>query len=165
MTGDSVPDPANNERAEKVGCDRVRQFLRQLIARMRMQLQVEVSESEGSILVNLKGPDRAMLLSGSAALLNSLEYLVNRVFRGHGRNDLPAIMLDSENYRKYREAELTLLARMASEKVLSHRRPLVLQPMTPRERRIVHLALASVKGVRTESNGTGEQRSVTIYPA
>lgn len=165
MTGDSVPDPANSGRAAQPGSDRIRSFLRDLIARMRMQLEVEVSESAETIVVNLKGPDRAMLLSGSAAVLNSLEYLINRVFRAGGDKALPAIMLDSENYRKYREAELTLLARMASEKVIAQRRPLVLHPMTPRERRIVHLALASVKGVRTESNGAGEQRSVTIYPA
>jgi spoIIIJ-associated protein len=131
---------------------------------MRLQLRVEVSEAERIIMVNLAGPDRAMLLSNSASLLNSLEYLVNKTFRTGKDERIASILLDSENYRQHREAELRLLAMMASQKVISQRRPLVLQPMTPRERRIVHLALASIEGVRTESNGTGDQRSVTIYP-
>ena len=54
---------------------------------------------------------------------------------------------------------------MASQKVLSLGKPLSLQPMIPRERRIVHLALAGVEGVRTESKGEGDSRSITIYPS
>jgi spoIIIJ-associated protein len=131
---------------------------------MRLQLRVEVSEVERTVVVNLAGPDRALLLSNSASLLNSLEYLINKTFRTGKDESIASITLDSENYRQHREAELKLLAMMASEKVISQRRPLVLQPMTPRERRIVHLALASIAGVRTESNGTGDHRSVTIYP-
>jgi len=73
--------------------------------------------------------------------------------------------VDSDNYRQHREAELILLAQMASKKVISSRKPLSLQPMIPRERRIVHLALAGIDGVRSESNGEGENRSITIYPS
>jgi spoIIIJ-associated protein len=131
---------------------------------MRLQLRVEVSVAERIIAVNLAGPDRALLLSNSASLLNSLEYLVNKTYRTGKDESIASILFDTDNYRQHREAELRLLARMASEKVISQHRPLVLQPMTPRERRIVHLALAATEGVRTESTGTGDQRSVTIYP-
>jgi spoIIIJ-associated protein len=48
---------------------------------------------------------------------------------------------------------------------MSLRKPLGLQPMTPRERRIVHLALAGIEGVRTQSEGEGDSRSITIYPS
>jgi spoIIIJ-associated protein len=93
-----------------------------------------------------------------------MEYLLNRIFR-LGREDTPGIVLDSDQYRKHREAELVLLAQMASKKVLSLRKPLSLQPMVPRERRIVHLALAGIEGVRTQSEGEGDSRSITIYPS
>ncbi len=72
--------------------------------------------------------------------------------------------MDSDRYRQHREAELVLLARMASKKVIEQRRPLTLQPMIPRERRIVHLALATIEGVHSQSDGEGENRSITIYP-
>ena len=93
-----------------------------------------------------------------------MEYLVNKVFR-IGREEYPAIVLDSDNYRQHREAELVLLAQMASEKVLAQQKPLSLQPMTAKERRIVHLALAAIEGVRSQSQGDGECRSITIYPS
>jgi spoIIIJ-associated protein len=115
--------------------------------------------------VNLVGPDRPLLLSNTAMLLNSMEYLVNKAFRTGKQAKISSIVLDSEKYRQHREAELTLLAEMAAKKVAAQRRPLSLQPMTPRERRIVHLALANFEGVRSQSDGEGDNRSITIYPS
>jgi len=143
----------------------VDEFCRKLLSHMMLQLTVEVAADGDAMVVNLGGADRPLLLSNSAALLNSLEYLVNRVFRAGADDKGFSILFDSENYRRHREAELTLLAKMASQRVISQRKPLELQPMTPRERRIVHLALAAIEGVRSESSGTGENRSVTIYPS
>ncbi len=115
------------------------------------------------VLVNLSGPDRPLLLSNAAALLNSIEYLANKAFRVP-KSETPTIRMDSDHYRQHREAELVLLAQMASKKVIETHRPLSLQPMVPRERRIVHLALAAVEGVHSQSDGEGENRSITIYP-
>jgi spoIIIJ-associated protein len=58
-----------------------------------------------------------------------------------------------------------LLAQMASKKVLDSRKPLSLQPMVPRERRIVHMALSGIEGVSSQSEGEGDNRSITIYPS
>ncbi len=131
---------------------------------MNIDLRMEVKEEAGTVLINLTGPDRPMLLSNSAALLNSVEFLLNKVFR-RPKDDGPAIMLDSDSYRQHRELELVLLAQMASKKVLSLHKPLSLQPMIPRERRIVHLALAEIEGIHSKSDGEGDNRSITIYPA
>jgi spoIIIJ-associated protein len=144
--------------------EQIRKYCTDLLSRMGLELNVEVSGEDRTITVDLTGPDRPMLLSNSASLLNSIEYLANKTFRTGKEERIASILVDSDHYRQHREAELTLLARMASEKVIARRRPLVLQPMTPRERRIVHLALASIEGVRSESSGTGDHRSVTIYP-
>jgi spoIIIJ-associated protein len=132
---------------------------------MQLDVRVIVQEEDATLHVNLSGPDRPVLLSGGAAVLNCMEYLVNRSFRTGKGEKIATILMDSDQYRRHREAELVLLAQMASQKVMSQRRPLSLQPMTPRERRIVHLALASIEGVRSESEGQGENRSVTIFPA
>jgi spoIIIJ-associated protein len=139
-------------------------FCRKLIAGLHMDLALDGKEEEGVIHVNLTGADRPFLLTNAASLLNNIEYLLNRVFHS-SKDDAHGIVLDSDQYRQHREAELVLLAQMASQKVLSLRKPLSLQPMIPRERRIVHLALAGIEGVRTESNGEGENRSITIYPS
>ncbi len=139
-------------------------FCREIIARLQLDLILEGKGEGGTIIINLTGPDRPYLLSNSASLLNNLEYLLNKVFH-LGKNDFLGIMLDSDKYRKHREAELVLLAQMASKKVVSLRKPLSLQPMAPRERRIVHLALAGIEGVRSQSDGEGDNRSITIYPS
>ena len=138
-------------------------FCRSLTERLKMHLSVDCEESQDGVRVNITGPDRSYLLSNSAALLNSIEHLVNKVFYG-GKAEGPVIVLDSDKYRQHREAELVLLAQMAAQKVISLRKPLTLQPMIPRERRIVHLALSGIEEVRTQSEGEGDNRSITIYP-
>ena len=148
---------------------KVLNFCEELLCRLQMDLKAEGRDENGIIYINITGNDRSYLLSNSAALLNSLEYLLNRVFpanRGKLRKkeDSSDIELDSDNYRKHRKLELELLAKMASQKVLSSRKPLTLQPMVPRERKIVHLALAETMGIESRSEGSAENRSITIYP-
>jgi len=139
-------------------------FCEEMVDYLHVELSVECKEEAGIIYVNLSGPDRPFLLSSAASLLNAIEYLVNKVF-WIGKDEAPGVVLDSDRYRQHREAELVLLAQMASKKVLSSHKPLSLQPMVPRERRIVHLALAAVEGVRSQSEGEGDNRSITIYPS
>ncbi len=157
------PKPRPSRESPVFSADAVALFCRDLIRRLQLELQCEVTEEDGTVRVNLSGPDRPALLGNSAALLNNIEYLLNKVFR-IGKDE-HGIVLDSDRYRQHREAELVLLAQMASQKVISLRKPLGLQPMTPRERRIVHLALAGIEGVRSDSKGDGENRSITIYPS
>ena len=154
------PGPKERKRSIQAVTD----FCRELIACLRMDLVFECKDEGGIIHIDCTGPDRPILLSNSASLLNSMEFLLNKAFRT-GRDEAPGILLDSDKYRQHREAELVLLAQMASKKVISFRKPLSLQPMIPRERRIVHLALAGIEGVRTQSDGEGDSRSITIYPS
>ncbi len=157
-----------NQRASEMLTDEeaegVAGFCRELVSRLRLAVEVEVRTEGRSLALNLSGPDRPILLTNTAAALNSIEYLTNKAFRTGKDERIATISLDSENYRQHREAELKLLAQIASQKVISQQRPLSLQPMNPRERRIVHLALASIPGVRSQSNGEGDNRSITIYP-
>jgi spoIIIJ-associated protein len=143
----------------------IARFCQDMMTRLKMDLSAEAEQVEGTVTVNLIGADRPLLLSNTAALLNSIEYLVNKVFRTGKEARISSIILDSDSYRQHRQAELTLLAEMAAKKVIAQRNSLRLQPMTPRERRIVHLALAEIEGVRSESEGEGEHRSITIHPS
>ena len=75
------------------------------------------------------------------------------------------IHIDSGGYRALRFEELKMTARVAAESVQSTKQPFRLNPMSSRERRIVHLALKDMPGVRTQSVGMGEERQVVIHPA
>jgi len=133
-----------------------------------MDLTAEGRDENGRIHINITGDDRGFLLSNSAALLNGLEYLINKVFPAQNtkgnEEEQRGIELDSGDYRKHRKLELELLARMASQKVQTTRKPLALQPMVPRDRKIVHLAIMEVAGVESRSEGSGENRNIVIYP-
>jgi len=158
-----------NSGAEEVlaadAVEAVESFCRELIGRLHFSLDLGIQVQGRIVLVNLSGPDRPTLLSNTAAVLNSIEYIANKAFQTGKDSEIASITMDSDSYRQQREAELKLLAQIASQKVLAQRRPLSLQPMTPRERRIVHLALAGVQGVRSQSDGEGDNRNITIYPA
>lgn len=141
------------------------EFCEELVGRMELELSVAAAVTGENLVINLAGPDRPVLLGGGAAVLNAIEYLVNKVFRSGREEKGEAIILDSDSYRQHREAELVLLAQMASQTVRSQRKPMNLQPMSPKERRIVHLTLAGIEGVRSESQGEGDSRSITIFPS
>ena len=143
----------------------IARYCEDVVRCLKLDLNVEHATDGGIIRINLSGPDRPLLLSSTASVLNSMEYLVNKVFRTGRSDENPSIVLDSDSYRQHREAELVLLAQMASKKVLEQQKPMSLQPMTPKERRIVHLALAQIEGVRSQSQGDGDSRSITIYPS
>ncbi len=166
MTEEQAEKPKHEKSAvTQEQAQSIARYCEDVIRCLKLDLNVEYAIDAGMIRINLSGPDRPLLLSSTASVLNSMEYLVNKVFRSGRSDENPSIVLDSDSYRQHREAELVLLAQMASKKVLEQQKPMSLQPMTPKERRIVHLALAQIEGVRSQSQGDGDSRSITIYPS
>jgi spoIIIJ-associated protein len=96
--------------------------------------------------------------------LKALEHLAFRALRLEPEHH-EKIHVDCGGYRALRFEELRMTAKVAAERVQTSKQPFRLNPMTSRERRIVHLALKEIPGVRTESVGVGEQRQVVIHPA
>ncbi len=116
------------------------------------------------VVVVFDGPDQSVLLERGAEVLLALEYLAVRSLR----LDPPffdRIRFDSGDYRAMRITELMMSARVAADRVRETKQPFRLNPMAARERRIVHLALKDLPGIRTSSEGIGEERQVVILPA
>jgi len=141
---------------------RVVDFTNQIFDQSGLDLTASASADEYKI--DVRGGDVAILLGHNAELLDALEYLGNRLLARSSEEDA-RLVLDSGNYRARREKELQLMAEKAAEKVRSTRVPFSFDPMTPNERRIIHLALAEDKTVKSESIGNGENRKVTIHPS
>ena len=74
-------------------------------------------------------------------------------------------MLDVEGYKERRYSSLRILAARVADRVTTAGQPITLEPMSPSERRIIHIALLENSKVTTESTGTGDQRKITISPA
>lgn len=143
---------------------RVVEFTNGLLELGGFDLTASAEDGDDGLKVQISGADVALLLGHNAELLDAMEYLCNRVFlreTGHESR----IVLDSGNYRARREKELRLMAEKAAERVRTTRIPFSFDPMSPNERRIIHLALGEDQSVKTESRGNGVDRKVTIYPA
>ena len=157
----------------QAAADALRQFLENVVRVSKLELKVNVrpisAEGEGSgggaeVLADIDGKDKEILLEHGGEVLKAFEHLALRALRLE-----PAyhekIHIDCGGYRALRFEELRMTARVAAERVQTSRQPFRLNPMSSRERRIVHLALKDVAGIRTESVGVGEERQVVIHPA
>lgn len=139
-------------------------FTNRILSLAALELSSAAEQSDDGSRILIRGDDVALLLGHNAELLDALEYLGNRVLaRASGEEN--RIVFDSSGYRARRERELFMMAEKAAEKVRSSRIPFTFDPMTPNERRIIHLALAGDSSVMTESQGNGENRKVTVRPA
>jgi spoIIIJ-associated protein len=115
-------------------------------------------------VVDFAGPDLDLLLEKNGTLLNALEYVVLKAVRLE--EDLfGKITFDCGDWRRLRAEELKLMAQVAAQRVVETGDPFALNPMSPRERRIIHLALREQPQVRTASEGVGPERKVVIHPA
>ena len=155
----------------EAAAEALRQFLNAIIRTGKLELQVTVrtaassgEEGEPEVFADLEGKDKEILLARGGEVLKALEHLAFRAL-----NLEPAyhekIHLDCGGFRALRFEELRMTARVAAERVIASRQPFQLNPMSSRERRIVHLALKEMPGVRTESAGSGDDRHIVIHPA
>jgi spoIIIJ-associated protein len=150
--------------------DALREFLEQIVRTGGFQLVVTVrtavadDSNDAEVIADIDGRDKELLLERGAELLRALEHLAFRALRLE-----PAfhekIHVDCGGYRALRFEELRMTARVAAERVQTSKQSFKLNPMSSRERRIVHLTLKEIPGIRTESIGMGEERQVVIHPA
>jgi spoIIIJ-associated protein len=114
------------------------------------------------ITVEFTGPDTPLLLARNGELLLAIEHVAAKILRLESE-DHDRISFDAEGFKATRNRELDLMAEMAIQKVRATGEPFSFSPMTSRERRILHLALAK-SGLPTASSGTGPGRFVVLYP-
>ena len=153
----------------------LRRFLDLAIRQMHLDLHYEVQpmpaeasgagpsgDSEG-VLINFRGADLELLLQRNGELLFALEYLATR-WLGLDQQFHDHLRFDAGDFRAARLEELKLSARVAAQRVRESRQPFHFNSMPSRERRVIHLELSNMPGLRTESEGSGEKRLLVIYP-
>jgi len=121
--------------------------------------------------VLIYGEDACSLIGHHGETLNAFQYLANlavirasKQAREAGEDaDKSRVTVDIENYRAKREATLRALARRMAHKALKYRRSVMLEPMNPYERRIIHSEIQKIDGVSTNSIGAENNRKIVIY--
>ncbi len=152
---------ANPEGADEFEA-KILEFVKTTVEKMGYACEVAVLFREDKKLgVRLDSEHASILIGKKGKNLDALQLLVN-VYGGRlGREDL-RIVIDSENYRIRREEALVKLAYESAEKVRRSRGSLLLEPMNPFERRIIHTTLNDIVDVETKSEGEGLYKQVRV---
>lgn len=136
-------------------------FLREMFIAMGIIVNIETQLKDKQLLINLTGDDMGILIGKRGQTLDSIQYLVNLVVN-KGNAPYLSITLDTENYRQRRKETLESLAYNLAKKVKQTGKKVVLEPMNPYERRIIHSSLQNNKYVTTYSEGEEPYRNVVI---
>ncbi len=155
-----ITDPAEIKEIE----ERAVVFLRDVFASMNLgevEITSKYNTSDGCLEVAFEGEDMGILIGKRGQTLDSLQYLTSLVVN-KGKANYIRVKLDTEDYRRRRKETLENLARGIAYKVKKTRKPVILEPMNPYERRIIHSALQGNKYVETVSEGEEPYRHVVV---
>jgi spoIIIJ-associated protein len=139
-------------------------ILKQILEQMGEQTDVrEIEVDAETVELEIKGDGSGILIGRHGQTLDALEYIVNRILARRIKDAAP-ISLETESYRARRRQQLHRMALSMGEKAKREHKPMRLEPMTPRDRRVVHLALKDDPMITTRSAGEGQMRSIEIVP-
>ena len=128
---------------------------------LEVEIKMEYKSAEGNLEIEFLGEDMGILIGKRGQTLDSLQYLTSLVVN-KGRQGYIRVKLDTEDYRRRRKETLENLARGIAYKVKKTRKAVVLEPMNPYERRIIHSALQGNRYVETTSEGEEPYRHVVV---
>lgn len=123
----------------------------------------EYEGDEGELILDITGDDLAVLIGRHGRTLESLQFLISSITSRKVGFRYP-IVIDVEGYKSRQRQKIESIALNAAQKAVSQKRSIKLRPMTPYERRIVHITLRSDQHVETMSEGEGRARRVVIIP-
>ena len=149
------------------GADMALDFIKKLVDGMGIDAKVTMVEEDGeNKLIRVDGESAGVLIGHHGDTLDSLQYLANlaanKKVAGEKR-DFCRVTLDIESYRAKREETLRALARKKAAQVLRYKKSVMLEPMNPYERRIIHSEVQKIAGVSTNSIGSENNRKVVLY--
>jgi spoIIIJ-associated protein len=139
------------------------QFIRELVHKIGVDPRISINEGPEGIKVNIEGKNVGVLIGKRGNTLDAIQYLTNLAVNRQS-NEHKRIMVDVENYREKRQESLENFAINMARKAKQTKKDVVLEPMIPNERRIVHTVLQGDSKVNTRSIGEEPHRRVVISP-
>jgi spoIIIJ-associated protein len=158
------------EKKENKLEDVIKEVVGGILSKMGFSFEIEIvkeqeSEQENeNIVCNIKTEESNFLIGQYGVNLQSLQHIA-RVLVRKKTEERTNFILDVNSYRKEKNASIAALAKNIAEQVLREKRAVTLRPMSPYERRLVHMELSKNAAVMTESIGEGEERKVVVKPA
>ena len=158
------PDLVPSDDRQKRALD----FLTTVVREMEMECTVHLRRArEGNsvdeINLEIAGRDAGRIIGKKGQVLSALQFVTHRVINRPGL-DRRHVSVDAEGYKSRRDDSLASMARRLGKQAVEQGKIITFEPMNPRDRRVVHLALAGFEGVITRSDGEGDDRRVQIIP-
>jgi spoIIIJ-associated protein len=149
-----------------------REVLGEILKRMGIEATIDVREEPDRTLLDIRGPEAGLVIGKEGKTLDALQYLLGKIIHkggdgeraGEGDPRGKSIVVDAEGYRTRRESSLMELAHRLADKAVRTQRTITVNPMSPHDRRIIHITLDKVPGVTTRSEGEGIFRRLLIVP-
>lgn len=136
-------------------------FLQDVFAAMNLHIRIECRQEEDATLFDLSGENIGILIGRRGQTLDALQYLANLVANRHS-DSYVKIILDAERFRERRKKTLEDLAMRLAARAVRTKKDIVLEPMTPQERKVIHTRLQDHPEVKTYSKGDEPNRRVVI---
>lgn len=148
------------EEAATVDAVSTAEFIQKILDVMDITAKTEITDEN---VINLIAADSAEVIGYRGEVLDAIQTLAG-AFMNTGRKEYVKVVVDCENYRAKREETLIKLAKRLESKATEMKREVILEPMNPFERRIIHTALSDSETVTTRSDGKEPARYVVIVP-
>lgn len=166
--GEPPPEPAEEVEvvATQVDADRILATVLEVVASAGFEVKAHVASMQGryvNVELDGQGKELGYLVGKNGEVLNALQYLLNIISSQKAKTGV-RLTLDANNYRQRREQALSKYAEEIASEVAKRKEEAVLDPLPAFERRIIHKALAGIRGVTTYSEGEEPNRRVVIGP-
>ncbi|HRR40293.1 MAG TPA: RNA-binding cell elongation regulator Jag/EloR [Syntrophales bacterium] len=163
-TAEATPEKPSEKTTETGDtAEKAREILTGILSRMGMDFPVTVEETDEAVTLNIKGDGSGLLIGKGGQTLDAIQYILNKAVGKPGR-DRRMIVLDTEDYRDRRDEYLVALAQKLGQKVKKSKKPITVNHLSARDRRVIHIALKDDEALTTKSRGEGMYRKIIILP-
>lgn len=138
-------------------------FINGLLDIIGFEAKSEIVSDGESLVINITAANSARVIGKRGDVLDAIQCLAGAVYN-IGRDEYKKVVVDCENYRAQRERTLVTLANKLAKTAVETGRKMLLEPMTPYERRVIHSALMNNEDVKTASEGKEPMRYVAVIP-
>jgi spoIIIJ-associated protein len=160
VSAEASPDVGPDD---EIGLALAKETLENILALIPVETSVIADQIDGNIALNIEGDTSGLLIGRKGKTLDALQFIVNRIVN-KTLDRRTRVVVDSENYRQRRRDSLTQMALRMGDKAKRIGKPVTTNPLNPRERRIIHLALKEDGRLNTKSKGEGLLKKVVIFP-
>jgi spoIIIJ-associated protein len=141
-------------------------FLLGLLERMGISADIDIKDDNDRTVLEIQTADTELVIGRRGVVIDALQHLVNKaVFKERSGEKGKPLVVDAGGFRDKQVERLRGIATKMAEKALQTKQIVELQPMSPHDRRIVHMAIAEIEGLSSRSEGEGEDRHILLVPA